>query len=122
MSTTAADFLAGLEPQTVFPSRAVGRAADARENPAPADELSAWLAALLSFFDPSNHPLTEAELASLGARNFVNEAGIAQQVLRRCLSLGLLSATGDESGRGGARAHAELLASLADLCALCDSL
>lgn len=122
MSTTPADFLAGLESQTVYPPRPESGAGVARATPGHADELSAWLAALLSFFDPSNHPLAEAELASLGARNFVNEAGIAQQVLRRCLSLGLIAAPGDEAGRVTARSHGELLASLADLCALCDSL
>ena len=122
MSTTPADFLAGLEPQTVYPPRPESRAPDARAGAAPADEMSAWLAALLSFFDPSNHPLAEADLPSLGARDFAGEASIAQQVLRRCLSLGLISAPGDEPGRGTTRAHVELLAALADLCALCDSL
>lgn len=122
MSTTAADFRAGLEPQTVYPSRPESRTTDARADAAPADELSAWLAALLSFFDPSNHALSESELASLGARNFAGEAAVAQQVLRHCLSLGLISAPADEEGQATTRAHGGLLASLADLCALCDSL
>lgn len=122
MSTTAADFIAGLEPQTVYPPRPESRAPEARANREPADELTAWLAALVSFFDPGNHPLAEVELAALGSRDFAGEACIVQQVLRRCLSLGLSSAPGDESGRGTASAHGELLTALADLSALCDSL
>ena len=122
MSTIPADFLAGLEPQTVYPPRPESRAPDARAVAAHADELSAWLAALLSFFDPSNHPLADVELTARGARSLVGEASIAQQVLRHCLSLALISAPADDPGRGPARAQGELLAALADLCALCDSL
>ena len=122
MSTTTADFLAGLEHQTVFPSRPEGRAAGARPNGDPAGELSAWLSALGSFFDLSNHPLAESELAGLGSRNFVHEAAAVQQVLRRCLSLGLSAAPEDDSGQGAEFVSAELLHALADLCAVCDSL
>lgn len=100
--------------------RPESRAADAPSSSAPARELSAWLTALGSFFDLGIHPLAESELSGLGSRNFVHEAGIAGQVLRRCLSLGLSAAPEDEAGRG--TTHGELLASLADLCAVCDSL
>ena len=122
MSTTPTDFLAKLEPQNVCLPRPDGRPLEARESRPHADELSAWLAALLSFFDLSNHPLAESELAELGSRNFVHEACVAQQVLRRCLALGLSAAPEDEAGRGTVPAHGELLAALADLCAICDAL
>jgi hypothetical protein len=122
LSTISADFLAGLEPQTVYAPRPDGRTPDARVNCETAGELSAWLAALASFFELSNHPFSESELGGLGSRNFVHEAGIAQQVLRRCLSLGLSVAPEDESARGMPHAHGDLLASLADLCAVCDSM
>ena len=122
MSTTTADFLAGLEPQTPFPPRPVGRPVGARPDEEPAVELSAWLAALEGFFDLSNHPLAESELAALGSRNFVSETAAVQQVLRRCLSLGLGAAPADDAGQGAEFANAELLRTLADLCAVCDSL
>lgn len=122
LSTTPADFLAGIKPQTVYPPRPVSRAPEVRVNREPADELSAWLAALGSFFDLGNHPLSESELGGLGSRNFVHETAAAQQVLRRCLSLGLCAAPEDGEEQGVRSGHAELLNSLADLCAVCDSL
>lgn len=122
MSTTAADFRAKLDPQTVHQPRPDSRPPDSRANVEPAGELSAWLGALASFFDLGNHPLAGAEQAELGSRNFIHEAAVAQQVLRHCLALGLSAAPQDGSGQGTIRTHGELLASLADLCAVCDSL
>jgi hypothetical protein len=43
--------------------------------------LGLWLRALLSFFEISNHPLTEADHADLTKRDFVNEIRIARTVL-----------------------------------------
>lgn len=122
MSTTAADFLSGLEPQTIPQPRPDARAPDSRAGAEQAGGLHAWLAALASFFDLRNHPLSDTELAELGARNFANEAAVAQQVLRHCLSLGLRAAPEGDTEQRGASTHGELLASLADLCAVCDSL
>jgi hypothetical protein len=106
----------------VYLPRDGGRPLEARTSRLPADELNAWLVALISFFDLSNHPLSESELVELGSRNFVNEAGVAQQVLRRCLTLGLSIAPEDVLGREAAHAHGEVLAALVDLCAVCDAL
>lgn len=49
--------------------------------------LGLWLRALLSFFEISNHPLTEADHAALSKRDFVNEIRIARSVLWDCSRL-----------------------------------
>lgn len=43
--------------------------------------LALWLRALLSFFETSNHPHTEAEQADLYGRDFVNEIRIVRTIL-----------------------------------------
>ncbi|HYO92155.1 MAG TPA: hypothetical protein VEQ40_10990, partial [Pyrinomonadaceae bacterium] len=53
----------------------------------PEAMLGLWLRALLSFFDLSNHPLTETEHADLSKRDFVNEVRIARAVLWDCSRL-----------------------------------
>lgn len=58
-------------------------------------EFCLWLHALRSFFNVRNHPLTEADRADLPARDFRNEALIAQGVLRRSAQL-ISGALGDE--------------------------
>ena len=53
-------------------------------------ELAAWLCALPSFLALQNHPLGDAELSSLAGRNYIHEARILKQALRRCLHLSFL--------------------------------
>ena len=54
-----------------------------------------WLRALRSFFNAANHPLTDAERASLGERSFKCETGVARDALVRCLHLLSNLARGD---------------------------
>lgn len=44
-------------------------------------ELGLWLDALRSFFNPRNHPFTDAELAELPRRDFASETRIARQAM-----------------------------------------
>ncbi len=60
-------------------------------------ELGLWLHALRSFFNLSNHPLSETDRAELLNRDFAAETRIAQQTLRRCLRL-LLSLQTEKIG------------------------
>jgi hypothetical protein len=53
----------------------------------PEARLGLWLYALLSFFDLSNHPLTETDHADLSKRDFVNEILMARAVLLNCSRL-----------------------------------
>jgi hypothetical protein len=53
----------------------------------PARELAIWLRALQSFFDLADHPLTEAERASVPERGFKCETAVVRDVLVRCLHL-----------------------------------
>ncbi|MFL6334482.1 MAG: hypothetical protein ACJ754_14295 [Pyrinomonadaceae bacterium] len=53
----------------------------------PTQELAVWLRALRSFFNTANHPLTDAERASLGERSFKCETGVVRDALVRCLHL-----------------------------------
>ncbi|HEY0384536.1 MAG TPA: hypothetical protein VGC64_00930 [Pyrinomonadaceae bacterium] len=53
----------------------------------PSSLLSLWLRALVSFFDSSNHPLTETEQADLSRRDFTNDLRIARAVLLDCSRL-----------------------------------
>lgn len=144
MSTTPAIIANGPEAQGTFRQQFLDGAQTAAGRAAGASELAVWLASLLSFFDLKNHPWGEAEQAEVLTRNFVHEARIVRQTLRRCLLLGLsvgfsddpvsiatadldpaltdpLSA-GSAASRARAMPMAELLRELADLCALCDEL
>ena len=62
----------------------------------PAHELAVWLRALRSFFNPANHPLTDAERAGLGERSFKCETGVVRDALVRCLHLLSTLARGEE--------------------------
>ena len=53
----------------------------------PARELAVWLRAFQSFFNPANHPFTEAERAGIGERSFKCETGVVRDALVRCLHL-----------------------------------
>lgn len=110
----------------------------------PAQELAVWLRALQSFFNPANHPFTEAERASLVERSFKCETGVTRDALLRCLHLlasverggplSALSGEGDHPPAPQAGAEAALgfvgakdsLADLSDVfrdaCRLCDAL
>lgn len=46
-----------------------------------------WLGALRSFFKATNHPLGEAERATLAERSFKCETGVVRDALVRCLHL-----------------------------------
>lgn len=58
-----------------------------------------WLRALRSFFNAANHPLTEAERASIGERSFKCETGVVRDALVRCLHLLSNLARGDAPQR-----------------------
>jgi hypothetical protein len=62
----------------------------------PAHELAVWLRALRSFFNPANHPLTDAERAALGERSFRCETGVVRDALVRCLHLLSTLARGEQ--------------------------
>ena len=65
----------------------------------PAQELAVWLRALRSFFNAANHPLTDAERASLGERSFKCETGVVRDALVRCLHLlSTLARNGEPQG------------------------
>src|SRR4051812_29423805 len=53
----------------------------------PTRELAVWLRALPSFFDLADHPLNEAERASVSERGFNCETAVVRDVLLRCLHL-----------------------------------
>lgn len=53
----------------------------------PARELAVWLRALRSLFDLADHPLADAERASIPDRNFKCETAVVRDVLVRCLHL-----------------------------------
>jgi hypothetical protein len=53
----------------------------------PEAMLGLWLRALLSFFDASNHPLTETEQADLSKRDFSNDLRIARAAFLECSRL-----------------------------------
>lgn len=143
MSTTQASIVNGPEAQETFRRQLLDGAQTAEGRAGGASELAIWLASLRSFFDLKNHPLSEAEQSEVLARNFVHEARVVRQTLRRCLLLGLSAglpanpvflggdyddavtdsqSAGDFAARGEIAPTAELLRVLADLCALCDEL
>jgi hypothetical protein len=64
-------------------------------------ELCVWLASLRSFFVLDNLPLEDAEREHSHARNFINEARIVRQVLRRCLLLCLSEPQSGDSVKEG---------------------
>ena len=110
----------------------------------PARELAVWLRALQSFFDLADHPLTEAERASVYARGFKCETAVVRDVLVRCLHLlgsvardtdaGVVAESSSEepsarAEREAAPAFAGVMSSLGDLsdvlrdaCGLAESL
>lgn len=106
----------------------------------PARELAVWLRALRSFFDLADHPLTDAERASIPDRSFKCETAVVRDVLVRCLHLlgtvarGAVPAESDEeptahAARESAPAFAGVKSSLGDLsdvlrdaCGLAESL
>src|SRR5919107_437192 len=53
----------------------------------PARELAVWLRSLRSFFDIADHPLADAERASIPDRSFKCETAVVRDVLVRCLHL-----------------------------------
>ncbi len=66
-----------------------------------------WLRALRSFFNAANHPLTDAERASLGERSFKCETGVVRDALVRCLHLLSNLARGEEPpAQDATQAHA----------------
>jgi hypothetical protein len=65
----------------------------------PAHELAVWLRALQSFFNASNHPLSEDERAAIGERSFNCETSVVRDALMRCLHL-LESVARGESQQG----------------------
>lgn len=75
--------------QTPFPLGACDPVA-ATCDPTAAQELAAWLSALPSFFDLTNHPLSDDEKDSFAERSYLQETQILRQVLRRCLHLCLI--------------------------------
>jgi len=91
----------------------------------PAQELAVWLRALRGFFNPANHPLTEAERAGLGERSFKCETGVVRDALVRCLHLLTALARGEESPAQDATTSNAALGlvnateSLADLGEIC---
>ncbi len=144
VSTTTVSILNGSEAQETFRRQLLDEAQTSEGRAGGANELAIWLASLLSFFDLRNHPLSEDERAEASAKNFVHEARIIRQTLRRCLMLGLSAGVpADTSGSGrdeyddglngpppavscAARDErvpkGELLRVLAELCSLCDEL
>ncbi|MCA1613407.1 MAG: hypothetical protein LC800_04455 [Acidobacteria bacterium] len=144
MSTTPASIIDGPEAQEAFRRQLLDGAQASEGRAAGASELTIWLASLQSFVELKNHPLSEAEQDEASARNFVHEARIVRQTLRRCLLLGLSAGLPSDSGFAGRDEYdggpaeslpaksftapaevvttAELLRVLADLCALCDEL
>ncbi|HVF42356.1 MAG TPA: hypothetical protein VM936_05080 [Pyrinomonadaceae bacterium] len=74
----------------------------------PARELAVWLRALRSFFDLADHPLADAERASIPERNFKCETAVVRDVLVRCLHLLGSVARGAGAGESaeGPSAHA----------------
>jgi hypothetical protein len=106
----------------------------------PARELAVWLRALQSFFDLADHPLADAERASIPDRSFKCETAVVRDVLVRCLHLlgtvarGAVAAESDEGQpshepREAAPAFAGVKSSLGDLsdvlrdaCGLAESL
>jgi hypothetical protein len=60
------------------------------ESPSAAQELTAWLSALPTFFDLKNHPLGDVESTYYSSKNYVDETRILKLVLRRCLHLCLI--------------------------------
>ena len=144
VSTTPASIVNGPEVQETFRRQFLDAGQTAESRAEGAGELAIWLASLRSYFDLKNHPLSEAEQTDALARNFVHEARVVRQTLRRCLLLGLSAglpasprfhvrdeyestltdalSTGSSVARVETVPAAELLRVLSDLCALCDEL
>lgn len=106
----------------------------------PARELAVWLRALQCFFDIADHPLADAERASIPDRSFKCETAVVRDVFVRCLHLlgtvarGTDAVESDEetstnTAREAAPAFAGVKTSLGDLsdvlrdaCGLAESL
>lgn len=144
VSTTTASIINGSEAQETFRRQLLDESQTPEGRAGGAGELAIWLASLRSFFDLKNHPLSEDEQAEATARNYVHEARIVRQTLRRCLMLGLSAGVPADPAFPGRNEYedgliesptaggvvspaenaptAELLRVLSDLCALCDEL
>ena len=72
----------------------------------PARELAVWLRALRSFFDLADHPLADAERASVPERNFKCETAVVRDVLVRCLHLLGTVARGTAASEAGGESQA----------------
>ncbi|MCA1818075.1 MAG: hypothetical protein LC746_17145, partial [Acidobacteria bacterium] len=95
-TATPANISTDPQPPLASPRRAAPE--DVDQGRAAARELAVWLSALPSFLVLQNHPLGDDDLSRLAERNYIHEARILKQALRRCLHLSFVVGTQPRDG------------------------